>query len=62
MKEENEKSKYSYYLVTGKDRNGKRFRLRYVDAFWAFSINLWKGSVWGVLDSGKRVLLNRVSN
>lgn len=53
---------YKQYVVTGVDRYGKRFRFTYNNAMWAFGINLWKGSVWGVLDNGKRKLLKRAYN
>ena len=53
--------KYEKYIVTGVDRNGKRFRKEFSEPRWAFGINLWRGSVWGLLN-GKRKLLNRVYN
>ncbi len=50
------------YLVTGVTPRGKRFRLHYVNLFVAMAINLYRGSVWEVDDSGKRKLLKRVYN
>jgi hypothetical protein len=47
------------YLVTGTDRNGKRFRLCYNDWVMARSINLWSGRRW-LLRNGKRYLINKV--
>ena len=56
-------SLYLTYIVTGKQVNGRRFRLQYDDARYAFGINLWNGRVWGVRkDNGKRQLLKRVVN
>lgn len=55
-------NKYIKFIVTGVDRSGKRFKLTYDKPLWAFGINLWRGSVWGLLESGKRELLNRVFN
>lgn len=49
------------YIVTGVDRNGKRFVKQYSEKFWAMGINLWRGSVWEVTD-GKRRLIKRVYN
>lgn len=53
---------YIKYDVTGITSSGKRFSLRYSSSALAFGINLWCGSVWGVLPSGKRKLLKRVYN
>lgn len=50
------------FHVTGINRNGKRFKLVYSSLYHAMRINLWNGSVYAVLDSGKRKLLKRVYN
>lgn len=58
-------SDYSRFIVTGKDVHGKRFRMSYGPdaARFAFAINLYAGSVWGVrVSDGKRNLLKRVFN
>lgn len=58
-------SDYSRFIVTGKDVHGKRFRMSYGPdaARFAFAINLYSGSVWGVrVSDGKRNLLKRVCN
>jgi len=49
------------YEVTGVDRSGKRFKLRYGSKFFAMGVNLYRGSVWRVRD-GKRTLIKRVFN
>ena len=54
--------KYTKYIVTGLDINGRRFKRIYESPMYAFGINLWNGSVWGLLESGKRKLLKRVTN
>ena len=54
--------KYTSYIVTGVDRDGRRFKKQYSEPRWAFGINLWRGSVWGMLKNGKRKLLRRVYN
>lgn len=48
--------------ITGKDRSGKRFKIETSSYTYACMINLWNGSVWAVLESGKRKLLKRVYN
>ena len=50
------------FQVTGTDRSGSRFRQTYGPdgAGWAFGVNLWQGSVWGLKPDGKRQLLKRV--
>ena len=54
---------YSCFIVTGLLYNStKRFVKNYNESVWAFGINLWRGSVWGVLPGGKRKLLKRVYN
>ena len=58
-------SDYSRFIVTGKDVHGKRFRMTYGSdaARFAFGINLYAGSVFGVrVSDGKRELLKRVRN
>ena len=63
MKTEITTADYSLFIVTGKDRSGKRFRLCYSNGFAAFSINLWCGTVWGVRKiDGKREKLKTVFN
>jgi hypothetical protein len=49
------------YLVTGIDREGKRFYLLYNYWHVAKAINVWKGSRWLIRD-GKRVLIQRIYN
>lgn len=52
---------FEKFIVTGVDVYGKRFRLEYTEPQWAFGINLFNGSVWGVCKrTGKRKLLKRV--
>lgn len=53
---------YVEFHVTGILRNGKRFKKVYSSALFAMSINLYSGSVYGVLDDGTRKLLKRVCN
>ena len=55
-------NEYIKFDVTGITSGGKRFSLRYSSSAFAFGINLWRGTVWGVLPSGKRKLLKRVYN
>lgn len=58
-------SDYSRFIVTGKDVRGKRFRMTYGSdaAPFAFGINLYNGSVFGVrVSDGKRELLKRARN
>ena len=50
------------FQVTGLTWRGKRFRLTYSEPHMAFGINLWNGSIWGVLPNGRRKLLKRVYN
>lgn len=49
------------YLVTGVDREGKRFKLSYHNWMFAKQINVWRGSKWLVRD-GKRYLIQSVNN
>lgn len=44
----NQENKYPVvsYVVTGVDRNNKRFSKQYSDKYWALGINLWRGNVW----------------
>ena len=50
------------FIVTGVERmNGRRFVIGPTDEFHAMCINLWRGSVWEVID-GKRKLVKRVWN
>lgn len=50
------------YIVTGILVNGRRFKaIHTTNRLYAFGINLYRGSVWEVVD-GKRKLLLRVWN
>lgn len=55
---------YTGYVVTGLlYRSQRRFSHHTANAVYAFGINLWRGSVWGVRkDTGRRQLLKRVTN
>ena len=51
------------YEVTGVLVNGKRFKpIRTTSLDHALSINLYRGSVWGVREDDTRILLSRVWN
>ena len=49
------------YVVTGVTVQGKRFRIRTDNLLHAQGINLYRGSVWAVID-GKKRLIKRVWN
>ena len=49
------------YVVTGVDRDNKRFSMQYSDIRYAMGINLWRGNVWEVID-GKRRRIKSVCN
>jgi hypothetical protein len=55
---------FTKFVVTGRLYNSnKRFKHVYSDWRTANMINLWNGSVWGILKStGKRVRLKTVYN
>lgn len=51
------------FIVTGRlYMSNRRFSNSYNSFQQAMMINLWNGSVWAELDSGKRKLLKRVNN
>ena len=50
------------YEVTGVDRSGRRFKITTTNAIHAGGINLYRGTVWQVLPSGRRKVLRRVWN
>jgi hypothetical protein len=50
------------YKVTGVDKNGKRFKIETNSRIYAFGINLWRGSVWGLQENNKWKLLERIFN
>lgn len=49
------------YLVTGKDRSGKRFRIETSSWPYANSLNVWNGNKY-LLRDGKRFLIQKISN
>ena len=54
---------FKEFHVTGLKADRQRFKtLKFKTFNIANSINLYKGSVWGVTESGKRKLLKRVYN
>ena len=50
------------YVVTGVDRNGKRFKLVTTNRIHAFGVNLYRGNVWIQDHTGKRKLLASTYN
>lgn len=51
------------YHITGVlYRSNTRFKSVYKNVNIAFQVNIWRGSIWAVLDNGKRKLLKRVYN
>lgn len=51
----------SKYKVTGKLRNGQRFKAIKTDSYsYAMSINLWNGTVWEKQPDGKWKAIKRV--
>lgn len=54
---------FKEFHVTGTLRSGQRFKTMKLQSYsHALGINLWKGSVWGVDEKGKRTLLKRIFN
>jgi hypothetical protein len=54
---------FKEFHVTGSYTSGRRFKRMTFSSFAsADMINLWNGSVWGVLENGNRKLLKRVYN
>lgn len=49
------------YLATGKDTNGKRFRISSTNYNYIIRINLYNGSIW-LIRNGNRIRLRRVTN
>ncbi len=49
------------FLITGKDRNGKRFRIESISWRYTVGINLWRGTKWLIRD-GKRFKISTVYN
>ena len=44
------------YEVTGVTTSGRRFKIRTTNARHAFSINLYRGTVWNVTDEGRQII------
>lgn len=52
-----------HYLITGVDRQGKRFAKNCGKAFrYALGHNVWNGNLWAVRPDGGRVHILRWSN
>jgi hypothetical protein len=49
------------YLVTGVDRNGRRFRQQHSSWLVAKYINVWRGTKW-LIRGGKRYVIQRIYN
>ena len=49
------------YLVTGTDRNGRRFRRVCPSWAYAAAVNLWRGSRW-LLRDGRKFRINTTRN
>ena len=56
----------SKYIVTGVDRNGKRFKKVFEGNAAGFmmcrGINVWRGSKWFVNKAGRKILMQRIWN
>lgn len=50
------------YCVTGIDRLGKRFKIERANFFHIACINVYRGTLWEVLASGKRRRLRTYYN
>ena len=58
---------FSSFIVTGRYYNSnRRFRMSYSGNYAGFktadSINLWNGTMYGLLPNGKRKVIKRVYN
>lgn len=49
------------YIITGVDRNNKRFRYEYNNYQYISMINIYRGSIW-IKENNKRTLIKRVYN
>lgn len=50
------------YIITGKDRKGKRFRIEVNSYIQVATYNIWQGNIWILLDNNKRKLVKRIIN
>lgn len=54
------------FQIVGTDKNNKRFNIQYSGNSegyaTAMNINLWNGSVYGILPNGKKIKLKSVTN
>ena len=48
------------YVITGKLRNGVRFKPIYTDQPWNY--NIWQGTIWELLDNEKRRKVKDIDN
>jgi hypothetical protein len=53
---------FTHYEVTGVRVDGRRFKIHTKSWMHAEGINLYRGTRWGVLPSGKRVRINTCFN
>jgi len=58
----NNETRVISYCITGVDKSGKRFKIERADYAFIASINVWKGTLWGVMHSGKRTRLRTYNN
>jgi len=50
------------YLITGVDRHGKRFRIKSANLRWLLGHNVWRGNLWEILPTGKRIKIHSWNN
>ena len=43
----------TYYILNGKDKNGKKFRLESKNGYYLSCHNVWRGNLWRV-ENGKK--------
>jgi hypothetical protein len=51
-----------YYVITGVDRAGKRFRKVTDNLAYALGHNVWNGTLWQVDDKGKKTRIHKWYN
>jgi len=50
------------FCITGTDKANKRFKIERANYFHIACINVWKGTLWGILSNGRRTRLRVYNN
>lgn len=50
------------YIAIGVDKGNRKFSIKSSNYYFITMLNLWKGNIWEINETGKKKLIKRVNN